>query len=495
MVTYYYLHGKCFDDDMFEGTETTERAEISQKFKEKILEKVNINPELAKISKKGLPSPKYRASVYKYLSIFFKTGKWPSANIIDYSDFQGKKRPFPPSEPDEEMDTEYERFLGFHETYRNDWRDITEYDYNLGFVFAVNERGFHLELLGESMDTVSFYFKGKNGFRAFAFNPTRREYDPNPRGSWHMRIQASVDRQLTMLTGSYPVVMLLSYLLKATKKKPLYFTDSYKKYKSILGIEDTADLCFSEMLNDELHNKINNERFVLPKHTEFENETWDTYVERLKYFGYDVQTVKIDIKYLDGNGEEHTTHRKEYYIPPFICKRDANLIIQCIKESKLSEKQKQALIQKFRSESGCLRYSKDDLEESKIPTPSKKEWKDNEYALIIYTVLRSYANPLPVISNTKDSAKKKENLRDLIIKNYGSPNQRAAITNNLNSMIAVGLPIKKEGTKYVFDMSGTPTAEDLNLIQGCIMQNNALDGNTKARLIDKFRGIFYSSPV
>ena len=68
MVTYYYLHGKCFDGDMFEGTETTDRKEISQKFKEKIKEKVNINPELSKIAKNGLPSPKYRASVYKYLS-------------------------------------------------------------------------------------------------------------------------------------------------------------------------------------------------------------------------------------------------------------------------------------------------------------------------------------------------------------------------------------------------------------------------------------------
>ena len=87
MVTYYYLHGKCFDGDMFEGTETTDRTEISQKFKEKILEKVDINIELSKISQKGLPSPKYRASVFKYLYIFFMTSKWPSANIIDYSDF------------------------------------------------------------------------------------------------------------------------------------------------------------------------------------------------------------------------------------------------------------------------------------------------------------------------------------------------------------------------------------------------------------------------
>jgi hypothetical protein len=388
------------------------------------------------------------------------------------------------------MDTEYERFLGFHETYRNDWRDITEYDCNLGFIFAVNERGFHLEMLGESMDTVSFYFKGKNGFRAFAFNPTRREYDPNPRGSWHMRIQASVDRQLTMLTGSYPIVMLLSYLLKATKKKPLYFTDSYKKYKRILGIEDTADLCFSEMLNDELHNKINNERFVLPKHTKFENGTWDTYVERLKYFGYDVQTVKIDIKYLDGNGEEQTTHRKEYYIPPFICKRDSNLIIQCIKESKLSEKQKQALVQKFRLEAGCLRYSKDDLEESKIPAPSKKDWKDNDYAMIIYNALRLAAHPLPITSNTKDISKKKENLTDIIVKYYGATDRRQTISDNIKSMIAVGLLVKEEGKKIAFNINEILTVEDLALIENCIMQSITVNTDTKISLINKLKTKF-----
>jgi hypothetical protein len=491
MVTYYYLHGKCFDGDMFEGTETRDRTEISQKFKEKILEKVDINPELAKISQKGLPSPKYRASVLKYLYIFFKTGNWPSPNIIDYSDFHGKKRPFPPREPDEEMDTEYERFLGFHETYRNDWRDITEYDCNLGFVFAVNERGFHLEMLGESMDTVSFYFKGKNGFRAFAFNPVRREYDPNPRGSWHMRIQLSDVKQLTMLTGSYPVVLLLSSLLKATKKKPINF-DAYEMEKLEI---DKSDLCLAWELREGLHDKINNERFVLPKKTKFDDATLEGYIARLIYFGYDVKTVTTEIKDYDYKGHPIGRKIKEYYIPPFICKRDANLIIQSIENSHISEDQKRELFHKFISESGCHRYSKDDLEESELPTPSKKEWKDNDYALIIYTVLRSYANPLPVISNTKDIAKKKENLQDLIIKHYGSPNQRAAITNNLNSMIAVGLPIKKEGTKYVFDMSGTLTAEDLNLIQGCIMQNDALDGNTKARLIDKFREIFYSSLV
>lgn len=488
MVTYYYLHGKCFDGDMFEGTETTDRTEISQKFKEKILEKVDITPELAKISGKGLPSPKYRASVYKYLYIFFRTGKWPSANIIDYSDFEGKKRPFPPREPDEEMDTTYESFLGFHETFRNDYLEITEYDYNLGFVFAVNERGFHLEMLAENRETVAFYFRGKEGFRAFAFNPSHIEYDPDPRGSWHMRIQTSDRKQLTMLTGSYPVVMLLSSLLKATKKKPINF-DAYEMDKLEI---DTSDLCLAWELREELYNKINNERFVLPKKTKFDDATLERYIGRLIYFGYDVKTVTTDINDYDYKGHPIGRKIKEYYIPPFVCKSDAALIIRSIENSTLFEEQKQELIQKFISESGYQRYSKDEWEESKIPAPSKKEWKGNDYALIIYAALRFYGRALPVTSNTKDSAKKKDNLQDLIIRHYGSPNQRSAITNNLNSMVAIGLPIIKDGTKFVFDMSVVLTAKDLDLIQGCITQDNALDDSTKARLTDKFRATFNS---
>ncbi len=484
MVTNYYLHGKCFDGDIFEGMETTDRKEISQKFKEKIKENVDIKPELKRISQDGLPSPKYRASVYKYLSIFFKTGKWPSADMIDYSDFQGKKRPFPPREPDEEMDTEYEIFLGFHETYRNDYREITEYDYNLGFVFAVNKLGFHLEMLGESMDTVAFYFRGKRGFNAFAFNPIRREYDPNPRGSWHMRIQSSDVKQLTMLTGSYPVVMLLSLLLKATKKKPINFdADEMDKLEI-----DTSDLCLAWELREELYDKINNERFVLPKKTRFDDTTLEGYIERLIYFGYDVKTVRSEIKDYNYNGKPREI--KEYYIPPFICKRDSNLIIQCIKDSTLSKKQKQDLVQKFRSESGCHRYSKDDLEESDNPTPSKKDWKDNDYALIIYTTLRLCARPLVLTSNTKDITKKKENLKDIIAKYYGAPNRRQTISDNINSMIAVGLSIKEEGNKIVFDISEILTVEDLVLIENCIMQNITVDTDTKISLINKLKTKF-----
>lgn len=482
MVKYYYLHGKSYDGDKFEGAETTDRKEISQKFKEKIKEKVNINPELARIAKKGLPSPKYRASVYKYLSIFFKTGNWPSADIIDYSDFQGKKRPFPPRDPDEEMDTEYESFLGFHETYRNDYRDITEYDYNLGFVFAVNDLGFHLEMLGKSMDTVAFYFRGKKGFRAFAFNPLRHEYDPDPRFSWHMRIQTSVDRQLTMLTGSYLVVMLLSSLLKATKKKPINF-DEYEMDKLEI---DTADLCLSWELREKLHDKINNEQFVLPKKTRFDDATLEKYIERLRYFGYNVETVITEIKEYNYKGDPIRRVIKEYYIPPFICKRDSNLIIQCIKESKLSEKQKQALVQKFRLEAGCLRYSKDDLEESEIPSPAEKEWKDTDYALIIYTVMRLAARPLAITSTTKDTEKRKENLMELIAKYYGSPSNRKAITDNTKSMVAVGL-LTQEDKKFAFDMSEMLTVEDLALIENCIMQNIAIDSNTKTHLTNKVK--------
>ena len=490
MVTYYSLQGKSFDYDTFEGTETNEQKEIFKTFKRKIIEIVDISPELERIAKDGLPSPKYRASVYKYLDMFFNNPRnFPKDDIIDYSDFEGKIRPFPPREPEEDMDTEYERFLGFHETYRNDWRNITEYDCRLGFIFAVNKRGFHLQMLAENRETVAFYFRGKECFRAFAFDPMRDRYDPDPRGSWHMRIHTSTDERLTMLTGSYHVVMLLSYLLKETEKKPLYFTDPDKRN---LGMQDTADRCFSWMIHDSLHKKINEERFVLPKVTKFENRTWDTYVERLKYFGYDVKTVTTHIKYLDDNGKDHTTQRMEYYIPPFICKKDSDLIIRCINDSELPKGEKQRLVRKFISESGCCRYSKDDFEESEIPTPAKegKVWSDNDYALIIYTVMRLVARPLPITSTTKDVAKRKENLVGLIAQHYGSPTNRPSITNNVKSMVALGLLVEKEGKKYAFDMSTALTADDLEQLQNCIAKNNALDENIKVRVIDKIKNKF-----
>ena len=389
------------------------------------------------------------------------------------------------------MDTEYERFLGFHETYRNDWRDITEYDCNLGFVFAVSDLGFHLEMLGESMDTVAFYFIGKKGFKAFAFNPIHREYDPNPRGSWHMRIQASVDRQLTMLTGSYPVVMLLSSLLKATKKKPINF-DAYEMEKLEI---DTSDLCLAWELREKLYDKINNERFVLPKKTKFDDTTLEGYIERLIHFGYDVKTVTTEIK--DYNYEGHPIVRKpkEYYIPPFICKRDANLIIQSIENSHISEDQKRELVHKFISESGCHRYSKDDLEESELPTPSKKDWKDNDYALIIYNALRLVAHPLPITSNTKDISKKKENLTDIIVKYYVATDKRKTIrrqtiSDNIKSMIAVGLLVKEEGKKSAFNINEILTVEDLALIENCIMQSITVNTDTKISLINKLKTKF-----
>jgi hypothetical protein len=75
----------------------------------------------------------------------------------------------------------------------------------------------------------------------------------------------------------------------------------------------------------------------------------------------------------------------------------------------------------------------------------------------------------------------------LIEKYYGSPRTRNAVTDNINSMVAVGLPIKKEGKKFVFDMSEMLTVEDLALIENCIMQNVAIDSNTKTDLTDKVK--------
>ena len=481
MITYYYLDGKSYDGDEFEKDQAGDLKEILQKFKEKVRERVDIRPELARISRADLPSPRYRASVYRYLSEFFLTGNFPAPSIIDYSDFQGSIRPFPPREPDEEMQTTYESFLGFHETFCND--DVTEYDYELGFVFAVNRQGFHLEMLGRNRDTIAFYFRDRGGFRGFAFNPYRGASVSPHRSSWHMRIQTSTDKSLTMLSGSYPVVMLLSYLLEATNKKPLDL-DEYDLEKLKI---DRADHCLAWALNHDLHEKINNERFVLPKKTKFDVTTLEGYIQRLVAFGYDVKTVTTEIKEYDYKGDPIRRVTRDYYLPPFICKRDSSLILQCIENASLPEAERRGLIQKYKTESGCLRYAKDELEESEIPTPSVQRRPDNDYALIIYTVLRRAARPLAISSTTRDAAKKKDNLRDLIVKYYGFPRNRTTISDNIYSMMAVGLPILKVGQKYTFDESRMLTARELDLITSCVTHSTVPDGDTRSRLINKLK--------
>jgi hypothetical protein len=480
MTTYYYLHGKCFDEDTFRGTERKHGKEISQVFKEKIREKINITPELQRIRRKGLPSPKYRKSVCVYLYKFFNTNAFPSPDTIDYSDFEGRKRPFPPREPDEEMDNEYEQLLEFHESYRN--YDISEYDSNLGFVFAVNDRGFHLEMIGEADDTVAFYFRGNSCLRAFAFKPFNREYEENPRERCDMRIFKKNERSSTMLTGSYPVVILLSSLLKAKEKKPINFTEIETKKL----VSDKADVCLSWTLTDELYNRMNNGQFILPCRTTFDDATLKRYINHLTEFGYDIKQVETTIKFKDGT----ETQKNTYYIPPFVCKKDSSLIIRCIKDSALTEDQKYELIRKFKAESGCLRYSCDDLEETETPTPRKEKWKDTVYALIIYTVLRLAECPLPMTSNAKKPEKKKASLIGLIENHYGSPVHRSAITKNVNSLVEAGLNIKKDGKKFVFDTSEILTAKDLELLYDCIVQSTSLDGNEKTNLIDKLKAKF-----
>ena len=486
VAAYYCIDGKFYNGDKFERAVTETTGEIFSILKKRIREKTDISPELAKIGKDGLPSPKYRESVCKYLSSFFKTNSWPRPDIIDYSDFKGYKRPFPPREPEEDTYTEYEMLLGFHESYRNGY--ITEYDLELGFIFAVNEYGFHLQMLGSERDTIAFYFRGKNCFRGFAFNPGRCDYDKNPRTSWNMRVVPSDEKPQSLLKGSYRVVMLLSSLLKSTKKKPINIDDRDLKKISV----DSSDICFSWELREELHNKITNDNFIMPKKTVLDDATLEGYIERIRNFGYEVKTVKTEIKELDSNGNPVGNGReiREYYIPPFICKRDAELIVRAVNASTLPYGKKHMLVLKFISESGCRRYSKDELEESELPSASKKDWKDNDYALIVYTAVRAYARPITVTSTTKNEKKRKDNLLDLIIEHYGAPRDRKSIMYNINSMVAVGLPIKKEGNKYAFDTSRIMSGEELSLLEDCILGSADLGADEKARLTDKLKAKF-----
>ena len=173
-----------------------------------------------------------------------------------------------------------------------------------------------------------------------------------------------------------------------------------------------------------------------------------------------------------------------YYIPPFICRRDAELIIHCVNNSNLSEDKKSELIEKFEAESGYHRYAEDYLEESATPVPQHKDWKAGYYSLIILNMLRLCDRPM------LGTSAKKENLTALIEKHYGVKIGRKAIPNNIKAMMAMGLPIKKEEGGYVFDTSNALNKAYLDTLKNCIAESDILENNTKENLIKKIEEKF-----
>ena len=456
MPTCYDLQGKlCYQP--YEGRFKT-MTEACIHLKKLIREHCKIDAELSAIARKGLPAPKYRVSVCKYLYTFFNTGKSPSVEMIDYSDYEGTLRCFPPKTDDVECVTGYENALGFAELYSNE--SISSYDRSLGFIFSAGKNGFHLEFLGSrnELRTICYFYR-REGLAAFGFEPMEKD-----RPGFDVRIFRNDGELPTTLSGSFYSAMLLSILLKETEPRPIALTEAQiRRYG-----DDDPNACLVWKLNSEIYAKMN-EDFVLPAEIKLSDRTVERYIDAIKGLGYKVEKVE-----------------NEYYIPPFICRRDSELILHCIKNSDLTENRKNELIQKFETESGYHRFAEDYLEESTTPVPQHKDWKAGYYSLIILNMLRLCARPMPITSA------KKENLKDLIKKHYGEKIKigRVAISDNIKAMMAMGLPIKKEEGGYAYDTSNALNKADLDALKKCIAENDILENNTKENLVKKLEEKF-----
>lgn len=459
MSTCYKIQGKlCYQP--YDPEPFNTMTEACAHLKKIIRENCDISAELAAIAADGLPSPKYRASVYKYLETLFNTGKYPSVDMIDYSDYKGERRSFPAkmNADDMEFASGYEKILGFLELYSNE--NVSSYERSLGFIFSASERGMHLEFLDSRNDLRTIcYFYRRVGLAAFGFEPMEKD-----RPGFDVRIFRTEGELPTTLSGSFYSAMLLSILLREPEPRPIALTEEQIRRFG----DDDPNACLVWKLNSEIYAKMN-EDFVLPAEIKLSDRTIERYIDIIKELGCKVKKIG-----------------SEYYIPPFICRRDAELIIHCVKNSDLAEDEKYDLIQKFEAESGYHRFAEDYLEESTTPVPQHKDWKAGYYSLIILNMLRLCARPMPITSA------KKENLKDLIKKHYGEKIKigRVAISDNIKAMMAMGLPIKKEEGGYVFGTDNTLNKADLEALKNCIAESNILENNTKENLIKKLEEKF-----
>ena len=456
----YDLQGKlCYRP--YEGRFET-MTEACAHLKKLIRENCKVDSELRAIVQKGLPAPKYRASVFKYLYILFNTGKYPTSDMIDYSDYQGTRRCFPTKtdEEDSECVTGYEKALNFVELYSNE--NVSSYDRSLGFIFSVGKNGFHLEFLESRNDLRTIcYFYRQEELAVFGYEPMEKD-----RPGFDARIFRTEGELPTKLSGSFYSAMLLAILLGETQPRPITLTEEQIRRFG----DDDPNACLMWKLNFEIYAKMN-EDFVLPAEIKLSDRTIERYIDAMKELGYKVEQNE--------NG---------YYIPPFICRRDAELIIHCVKNSNLSEDKKSELIQKFETESGYYRYAENYLEESATPMPFHRKddeaWKAGYYSLIILNMLRLCDRPM------LGTSAKKENLTALIEKHYGVEIGRKAIPNNIRAMMAMGLPIKKEEVGYAYDTSNTLNKADLYTLKNCIAESDILENNTKENLIKKIEEKF-----
>lgn len=430
MAKAYVLQEKMCTQTYADGFESLSAALGGLK---KILrENCDIRPELAAISKEGLPAPKYRASVCKYLETFFYKDRFPSYTMIDYSDFEGEPV---------EFDGEWAGYYDF------DW-DIADFERKLGFSFSAGKQGICLKIIRGPIRTACYFLKSdENAFFGI-------EYWDGKRQALDARIVKS-DRDLPpKLSGSFYPVLLLENLLHTDKKCSLMPSGS--------GKED----CLLEEMQDVLYDAMN-EDCVLPSKLTFDKGTLQDYIKLLRDLGYTVKKLE-----------------DAYYIPPFICDKDSQLIWRCIADADIGEDAKRKLKSKFRKVVGCYRFSEDDMEESDLPVPHHDDWSAGSYGLIIYTMLRLCARPLMKCSEKKDS------IQGMAKKYYGVEiDRKKSIPNNAAALVALDLSVKEENGKYCFDTKKLLLQEDMDTLVKCIAESDLAESE-KQRLIEKLNDKF-----
>ena len=481
MAIYYDLQGKTgHAEPITKGNGRYNTRKDSYLAMKKIIEEhCDINPELCAISRENLPSPKYRASVIRYLKIFFKTERHPSYEIIDYSDYGGKIRTFPPvrDAEEEEYATGYEKKMGIVEYYDyEDNNDITSYDKELGFIFSVGKFGMHLQFLGTTKPGLNSRYMFQNCTEGLAFN-----FEPgngDKRVALDLRSFKNTGEKSVIHSGSFYTVMLLNILLQKKETCPVSLHENDKLHDDY----DEPDSCLMFEMESEIYKKINDD-FNLTSDLKPSAKKIEDDINRLKAFGYNINEEILSFEEINCENKAYIRKMKKYYISPFVCKKDSNVIIDCIKKSNMPQFSKSRLIEKFKSEIGYHRFSKDDFEESTMPMPFHRdkgdEWSAGYYSLIIYNLLRLCARPLPI------SSKKKESIQDLAEKYYGGEiDRKKAIPNNAAAMVAMGLPIQKVDGKYCFDTSKLLSKDDMNDLVKCITESNIAESEKK-RLIKK----------
>lgn len=437
MAKAYTLQEKRYVQTDAEGYESLSAALLG--LKKMIQENCNINPELNAIYNKRLPAPNYRLSVCKYLATFFFKDKFPSYKMIDYSDYEGAPRKFDP-----------DSFSEFKE-----FTDITDFEYQLGFVFSVGENGMRLGFIGHNLMTYCF-FKKYDDMAFFGI-----EYMQQDRTGLDARI-FKTDKDLPpKLSGSFYTILLLDVLLKERNMCRINVPLEEVKNMS-MEEEQNPSNCLSWKMEEWLYAKMN-QGFILPSRITLDEGTLAGYIDLLKKFGYTVNK-----------------NEDKYYIPPFICKKDTDIILDCINGAKMAHFSKSFLSEKFKSEVGYYRFSENGNEESEMPKPCHKDtWSAGYYALIIYDLLRLCARPLPI------SSEKKESIHGLASKYYGVEiDRKKAIPNNAAAMVAMGLPVQKIDGKYCFDTSKLLSKDDMDALVKCITESNITESEKK-RLIEK----------